>query len=291
MTTAITPIDSFRSTLTRMQPEFAAALPPQIPVERFIRTVVTVVQMNPKFLDADRRSLLGACMKAAQDGLLLDGREAALVPFKGKDGMALQYMPMIGGILKKLRNSGELLSISANVVYDADTFDYALGDDERIIHKPCLDEERGRPVAVYAIAKTKDGGIYREVMSVGQVEAIRKRSRSGQAGPWVTDWSEMARKTVIRRLAKRLPSSTDLDRVLDSDNEATGIGQDAAGAVRIDANAQPALPEPPAQERPTSRLRRTMAAKVAQTEPQPEAAEVEQAEVEQAETVEVQADE
>lgn len=261
MTTAITPIDSFRSTLTRMQPEFAAALPPQIPVERFIRTVVTVVQMNPKFLDADRRSLLGACMKAAQDGLLLDGREAALVPFGGKGGVALTYMPMIGGILKKLRNSGELLSISANVVYEADAFDYALGDDERIIHKPSLEEDRGSPAAVYAIAKTKDGGIYREVMSVGQVEAIRKRSRSGQAGPWVTDWSEMARKTVIRRLAKRLPSSTDLDRVLDSDNEATGIGPDAAGSVRIDAEPQGALPEAPAQERPTSRLRRSMAAK------------------------------
>jgi recombination protein RecT len=282
MTTAITPIEQFRSTLARMQPEFTAALPPQIPADRFIRTVITAVQMNPKFLNADRRSLLGSCMKAAQDGLLLDGREAALVPF----GDALQYMPMIGGILKKIRNSGELSTISANVVYQRDQFDYALGDDDRITHKPHLGEDRGRAVAVYAIAKTKDGAIYREVMSVAEVEKVRRASKAANGPAWTNWWDEMARKTAIKRLAKRLPSSADLDRVLDSDNEATGIGQDAAGAVRIDANAQPALPEPPAQERPTSRLRRTMAVKTARPEPQPEAAEAEQVE-----TVEVNADE
>lgn len=283
ITTAITPIESFRNTLTRMQPEFTAALPPQIPVEKFVRTVITVVQMNPLHLDADRRSLLGACMKAAQDGLLLDGREAALVPFNGKGGRAVQYMPMIAGILKKIRNSGELASISANVVYQRDQFDYELGDEERIKHKPHLGDDRGAPVAVYAIARTKDNAVYREVMSVGEVEKIRRASRAANAGPWVDHWGEMARKTVIKRLAKRLPSSTDLDQVIASDNEAIGMTNEVTGSPTIDLVKQEAPAALVAEESPTSRLKRSIGKRakreeqeVVAEEPAPEVAQAEQ---------------
>lgn len=238
MSTELTPMDAMRVTLTRMQPEFAAALPPQIPVEKFVRTTLTAVQMNPDLLGADRRSLLGACMKAAQDGLLLDGREAAPVIFRTKEGPKVQYMPMVGGILKKIRNSGELASIGAHVVYDKDLFKYTLGDDEKIEHTPSLDSDRGKPIAVYAIAKTKDGAIYREVMSVGDVEKVRGASRAKDSGPWVQWWDEMARKTVIRRIAKRLPSSADLDQVLANDNEASGFVQTPHSAP-IDVTPSP----------------------------------------------------
>jgi recombination protein RecT len=101
MSNEITPMEAMRGTLVKMQPEFQSALPPQISVEKFIRTTLTAVQMNPELLSADRRSLLGACMKAAQDGLLLDGREAAPVIFRTKEGPKVQYMPMVGGILKE----------------------------------------------------------------------------------------------------------------------------------------------------------------------------------------------
>lgn len=222
--TAIAPMDAMRNTLTKMNAEFKAALPPQIPVDKFIRTTLTAIQMQPDLLDTDRRSLLGSCMKAAQDGLIPDGREAALVIFRGKNGPMTQYMPMVGGLLKKMRNSGELASISANVVYEKDNFVYELGDFEEIRHKPFLGD-RGKPIAVYAIARTKDGAVYREVMSVADVEKVRAASRAKDAGPWVQWWDEMARKTVIRRIAKRLPSSADVDQVFENDNEASGFVQ------------------------------------------------------------------
>jgi len=222
--TALTPIAAMRNTLVKMSDDFKAALPPQIPVDKFIRTTLTAIQMQPDLLDTDRRSLLGSCMKAAQDGLIPDGREAALVIFRSKEGPKTQYMPMVGGILKKMRNSGEMASISANVVYEKDSFTYELGDFEEIRHKPFLGD-RGKAIAVYAIARTKDGAIYREVMSVADVEKVRAASRAKDAGPWVQWWDEMARKTVIRRIAKRLPSSADLDSVLEHDNEASGFVQ------------------------------------------------------------------
>lgn len=253
--TELTPIEAMRGTLTKMSSEFQAALPPQIPVEKFIRTTLTAVQMNPDLLGADRRSLLGACMKAAQDGLMLDGREAAPVIFRTKEGPKVQYMPMVGGILKKIRNSGELASISAQVAYENDLFEYTLGDDEHISHKPFLGADRGKPLAVYAIAKTKDGAIYREVMSVSDVDKVRQASRAKDSGPWVQWWDEMAKKTVIRRLAKRLPSSADVDSVLASDLEASGFTQQAPQApINI-------TPAPQDQAAPLSRLKRSMAEK------------------------------
>jgi recombinational DNA repair protein RecT len=124
--------------------------------------------------------------------------------------------------LKKVRQSGQISTIAAHVVYERDEFDYQLGDDERIFHKPNILQDRGKPVAVYCIARTVDGGAFREVMSTADVEKIRQRAPGGQKGPWVTDWGEMARKTVVRRLSKYLPSSTDLDQVLGRDSEADG---------------------------------------------------------------------
>ena len=254
MSNEITPIVAFRGTLEKMNKDLHDALPQQIPVEKFIRTTLTAVQMQPDLLNADRKSLLGSTMRAAQDGLMCDGREAALVIFNSKDkGKVVQYMPMVGGILKKIRNSGELASISAQVVYSADQFEYTLGDDEHISHKPFLGNERGQAIAVYAIAKTKDGAIYREVMSVADVEKVRASSRAGKYGPWVDWWDEMAKKTVIRRLAKRLPSSADLDSVLAADNEASGFNQiERREPINI-------TPAPEEQAAPLGRLKRSIA--------------------------------
>lgn len=242
-----TPLDTVRVTLERMGQQFRAALPPQIPVEKFVRTTMTAVSMQPALLEADRRSLLASCMRAAQDGLMPDGREAALVVYRSKSGPTVQYMPMVGGVLKKIRNSGELASISANVVYANDHFDYALGDDERIEHKPLLSDDRGKPIAVYAIARMKDGAVYREVMSVAQVEKVRAASRAANAGPWVDWWDEMARKTVIRRLAKRLPTSADVDAMDYEDEEPVRA---SAGAQTFDAGPVPQLVETAAEQAP-----------------------------------------
>ncbi|MGD9544987.1 MAG: recombinase RecT [Methylocystis sp.] len=208
-----TEVDALKAQVANREGDFKMALPAHLPVERFMRVVNTAVTGNPDLLKADRASLFQSAMKAAQDGLLPDGRDGALVVFGGR----VQWMPMIAGILKKVRNSGELLSISAYVAYSNDEFTYELGDEEKIIHKPSLDD-RGRPRLAYAIAKTKDGGIYREVMTVAEVEKVRAVSKAKNAGPWKDWWDEMARKTVLRRLAKRLPMSTDLDDLVRRDD-------------------------------------------------------------------------
>lgn len=242
------PIDIIRHSLDQMTGELTFVLPQHIPVDRFKRVVLTAINSDEKLLTADRKSLFGACMKAAQDGLLPDKREGALVIFntkvknaEGKDTWinAVQWMPMVYGIIKKMRNSGELASIVAHEVYQKDHFKYILGDEERIEHEPYMgDVEPGKMIAVYAIARLKDGTIQREVMTRAQVDKVRSVSKSKDNGPWVAWYEEMARKTVVRRLSKYLPMSTEIEDMLRRD-DALFASQDTV--AKIGHNGGPAL--------------------------------------------------
>lgn len=223
----VAPIDDIRGTLTRMQPQFAAALPAHVTPEKFLRVVMTAIQKNMTLLNADRASLYGACMAAAQQGLLPDGREGAIVPFKNKAGDQIAtWMPMTAGILKLVRNSGELSTITAQVIYKNDAFRYWVDDQgEHVEHTPLLFGDPGEPIGVYALAKVKDGGIYVEVMTASQVNQIRSVSRAKDGPAW-TEWTdEMWKKSAIRRLSKRLPMSTDIDEAVRSDDEMYDLKQ------------------------------------------------------------------
>lgn len=210
-----TPAAEARAQLEQMQSQFHAALPAHIPVERFMRVVMTALQGNPDLLRMERKSLFGAAMRAAQDGLLPDGREAALVPFKG----VVQYLPMVAGVRKKVRNSGEISTWDVHAVHENDAFEYELGDEPFIRHKPNL-SNRGKLIAVYSVARMKDGAVSRDVMSVEEVEKIRGKSLAKNSGPWADPafYPEMAKKTVAKRHAKVLPMSTDLDDLLRRDD-------------------------------------------------------------------------
>lgn len=211
------PATQLRVTLDGMTSQFAAALPSHIKPEKFKRVVMTVAQLDPNLLRADRQTLLASCLKCASDGLIPDGREAALVLFGGK----VQYMPMFTGIQKRVRNSGEIASIQAHVIYENDEFVIRRGLDETIKHTPLFPGDRGAPIGAYAIAKFKDGSDPMfEVMDVAAIEKVRAVSRAAKNGPWVIWWDEMARKTVFRRLAKWLPMDAEVEDLMRRDDQA-----------------------------------------------------------------------
>ncbi|WP_246676631.1 recombinase RecT [Mesorhizobium sp. B1-1-5] len=218
-----------RNQIDDMATQFQAALPAHIPVERFARVVMTAIQNNGDLLGCSRRSLFNAAMKAAQDGLLPDGREGAMVPYKGE----VTWMPMVGGIRKKARNSGEIATWDVHAVFANDAFEYELGDNPFIRHKPTL-ANRGALIAVYSVATLKTGEKSRDVMSVEDVEKIRSKSRA-QNGPWKDPvfYPEMAKKTVARRHSKVLPMSSDLDDLIRRDDglyDLKGAQEEAAAA-------------------------------------------------------------
>lgn len=221
------PIDVLRKQLSSL-PEIAQNLPSTVSPDKFRNVVVTAANMLPDLLTADRRSLLGACVKCAADGLVPDGREAALVMFSGK----VQYMPMLAGVLKRMRNSGEIASVVVQVVYEKDTFVWRPSDPDNPVEHgvPGLGDDRGQPIGAYAIARLKDGSVMAEVMSKAEIEKVRAVSRAKGTGPWVQWWDQMARKTVLRRLSKYLPmDAAPVESLLRRD--------DALGSPQGDADA------------------------------------------------------
>jgi recombination protein RecT len=237
-----------RATVVKLVPEFARALPPGVDPNRFARVVQTALQQNQKLLECTPDSLWGACMKAAQDGLLPDGREGAMVPrWNGKaKRLEAHWMPMVAGLIAKAKRKGSVASLSAQVVYEGEPFQVLLGDEDRIHHvRDIAKVKRGAEVAVYAIATMKDGSKEREIMSweqVQQVAAVSADRESGDVQPvWKTWPEEMARKSCIRRLSKRLPSLDDADddfkRAVERVDELYEFGKPAVAAPAV----QPAI--------------------------------------------------
>lgn len=258
-------IEQFRRDLDRMQPQFKAALPVHITPEKFQRVVMTAIQNNPSLLKCTRQSLFNACMRAASDGLLPDGREGAIVPFsENEDGQKksdqASWMPMIAGIRKKARNSGEIADWYCEVVYQGDDFDYQLGDEPHIHHRPGPREENEKITHVYSICRFKDGTLSRDVMTIGQVEKLRKAFSRAKRGPWnnPVTYPEMAKKTVARRHAKSLPMSTDLEAVIRRDDELYDLSSlqkpqpSAIADTKREALPAPVREAPQFQDRPAA---------------------------------------
>lgn len=248
-----TNLPALKENLAKMQGEFGKALPGHITPEKFVRTAQTAIALT-RNIDKVKNpaSLLAACSKAASDGLILDGREAALVVDYNGD---VQYRPMMRGLLKLAYNSGEIKSLVVETVREADEFIYSPTHAvEPITHKIDLRQPRGETYAVYAKAELKDGGIVFEVMTTEDVNRIRDRSDAWKAfkaqkiksTPWSTDWSEMARKTVFRRLSKYLPSSTDRDRFHQA---AERIDDDYTFEIDAEATDTPAPDQPGKKKR------------------------------------------
>ena len=215
--TSITPLVAMQGTIEKMAPKFREALPPTMDELKFISVLKLTLNKNPKLLQADQNSLLQTFMSAAKDGLYLDGREAAAVQY----GQSVQYIPMVEGIIKVLHNSGLIKTISAEVVYENDLFDYELGTKPQLTHKPLIVGDRGKPICVYAIAITTNGGEYMELMNMQEIEKCRAVSKASSSphSPWVKWFDQMAKKTVMHRIAKRLPKNDAINSVVAVDDD------------------------------------------------------------------------
>jgi recombination protein RecT len=252
------------------------ALPKHIDPAKFQRTVMTAAQQNPDLLAADRASLITSCMKCAQDGLLPDGREAALVIYtvSKKEGSqwtkvkTVQYLPMVYGLRKKILQSGEISTLETNVVYRAEVesgaFIFEAGTEAMLRHRPMLDLDDDditddKIVAAYSVATMKDGSKSFEVMRRSEINKVRQASQTGATGktkynsnetippkgPWVDWFSEMARKTVMRRHSKTLPMSGDLIDMEGADEDSAA--RSAARLMEVEPDA-PALAPPTREE-------------------------------------------
>jgi len=252
------PIKAIEEYLHANSASLIRRLPTHINVDVFIDAAVRHIaapRKGPKLWDPEevnRNSLFAAVGQAAADGMMLDGIEAALTVFSGN----AQYMQMIGGIMRKLHNTGRCKSITVEVVYDGEPYVYTKGEDEALHHTPLPPSQRASEteIAAYAVVKLDGGEVYREWMWAEELAEIESTSRSKflYQGPWR---SEMLKKAPLRRLAKRLPLSTEdkrqAFRTLDAEYQLADIGEPGALPEPTPQLPVPADPEPEAgQDRP-----------------------------------------
>jgi len=214
---------TIRDMLEKSRDRIGDVLPRHMTPERLIRVALAATSRTPQLLQCSPKSLVLAVMHAAQLGLEAGSPlgSAYLVPYRNKNGgYDCQLIVGYRGLIDLARRSGDIMKIEARIVHKKDSFKCLFGTENELTHEPYLKGDAGEVTAVYAVAKLRDGDTQVEVMTREQIDGIRNRSRAGRSGPWVTDYEEMARKTVVRRLAKYLPLSPEMNNALDLDARA-----------------------------------------------------------------------
>lgn len=212
---------SIQDLIKAMEPEIKRALPQVITPERFTRMALSALNATPKLKECSQMSFLGALMNAAQLGLEPNTPlgQAYLIPYRNKGQMECQFQIGYKGLIDMVYRNEDIQTVQSQCVYENDEFEYELGLEPKLIHKPAL-RDRGDLILVYALWKSKNGGYGFEVMSKEDIDAhARKFSQSfgSSYSPWKTNYEEMAKKTVIKKCLKYAPLKSDFVRAVSND--------------------------------------------------------------------------
>ena len=221
-----------------VQAQLSKVATKHLTAEKLMRLVTGEVKKVPALAKCSVASVMRCVMEAARLGLQPGGAlgQFYIVPYGS------EATPIVGyrGLITLARRSGKIKRLEAHVVYEADEFAVRFGTDPGLTHVPSLKGDRGDIVAAYMVVQMEGESIQVEVMTYAEIVAIRDRSRASKNGPWVTDFAEMARKTVVRRGCKYLPMDTEESAPL-------------ARAMELDADDfEPMVPTLPERKAPPS---------------------------------------
>lgn len=219
--TKLTKSMSIADLIRAMMPEIKKALPDVITPERFIRMALSALNITPKLQECTQISFLAALMNAAQLGLEPNTvlSQAYLIPYNNKGTMECQFQIGYKGLIELAYRNPQIQIISAHTVYSNDEFEYELGLNPKLIHRPAL-SDRGEIRLFYGMFKLTNGGFGFEVMSKTAMDAYAKeysKSFDSSFSPWKTNYVEMAHKTMVKKVLKFAPLKTDFSHALSTD--------------------------------------------------------------------------
>lgn len=212
--------------------QLAAVLPKHVTPERMARVAMTALLRTPDLANCYQPSFFKCMFDLSQWGLEPDGRHAHLIPFRNNKEQRIECQLILDykGIVQLALHNPDIASISADVVCANDEFVVDLKQIKR--HVVNYRAARGEMYAAWSIATLKDGRTVGEVMTKDEIESIRARSKASDKGPWVTDYNEMAKKTVFRRLSKWLPLSAEIRDAMEADFDSFGDEHLASSSQR-----------------------------------------------------------
>ena len=217
----------------KFQQQLAAALPKFLDTDHFVRSAITEFRLNPALAECSVPSVLGYFMQAAACGLEPASMlgQCYPVPFNNKKTgqKEAQFICGYRGMLSIARRSGEIASVVAEVVHEKDEFSIEYGMEPKLVHKPFIDGDPGEMRGAYVVVRFKGEGIDPVIkyMPKSEIDKHRARSKAGSYGPWVTDYEEMAKKTVFRSVFKWLPISIEQIQATTTDGAVSRYNSDA----------------------------------------------------------------
>lgn len=239
------PATEIKDNIRRLEDQFQLAMPKGVEAKQLVRDALTIISANPRLLECEPASVYGSLMTCAQLGLrpgVLG--QAWILPMRIKGKMRGQLIIGYQGYIALAHRSRDIASISARIVYERDQFDYSYGLNDHLDHKPYAgSDDRGRAIFYYCIVRTQSGGTLWEVMSRADAErhrdkfAMAKKQDGTLVGPWVDHFDSMALKTIILRVLKLAPRSTELMSAMVADESFRVDMNPAADLVDVSAHA------------------------------------------------------
>jgi recombinational DNA repair protein RecT len=170
--------------------------------------------------------------------------QAHLIPYNNKKTGKLecQFQPGYKGLERLTQNSGEVITVEAEVVRERDAYVYKRGLHEVLEHTPYDKEDAGEIIAAYAIATMRDRTKRFKWLWSWQIDKIKNQSQAGRKdqGPWVTHFDKMAEKTVKKALCRELPMSVEAQTAIKLDDLAeAGIAQQLDAVIPFDKREAP----------------------------------------------------
>ena len=235
------PLEKLKGQLAACKDRLAEVAPKYMDVDRMVRLMLSACGKNPKILACTPESILQFSMKCAETGLEPIGAGGCWpIPY----GTTLTFIPDYRGLVHCAIRCGAITGAHAEVVRQADEFDYELGLTPFLKHKPARGD-RGPLESAYCIFTLPNGEKRFTVMDAGEINGIRARSKAARSGPWMTDESEMWKKTVIRRAMKPFAGmSSALDAAIEADDYETGAVEEKREPVKMPEPIKPVADEP-----------------------------------------------
>lgn len=288
--TAIVPVgdsQGLKALAEMMKPQIAQILPRHVTPERIVKSLMLAASRQPALLQCTRMSIMKSLMEASELGLDCAGGtlgQGYLVPFWNNKIKAKEatFIPGYRGLIDLARRAGSVKRVEAEVVYKGDVFECQRGLEPRLRHVPSGNDNPDDITHAYMIAWFDTGEAQFEVMTRPQLDGVMARSKSkdregNSVGPWVTDFAEMARKTVVRRGIKYLPLSSELMRAVElADGNEFGMKEAAGELIEIQAptpepeEEAPAPPPKPGRRKLTKEATTEPKVPEAQAEPEPQ---------------------
>lgn len=224
-----------KAKLNMAKEEILKVLPANISVDvdKIIQVAYMTFSRTKSLMECSAISVVRCVMLGAQLGLAIDGisNDAHMVAYYNRDiGMKeAQFQLGYRGMIKLMKRHGGVTDIQARAVYKHDSFKCTYGLNGTLEHEPnwTVEQKNEDILGFYAIAFFKDAPAVYEFIPKAEVDKIKGRTKSKDndgkiysSSPWVTDYTEMGRKTAIKRLYKYLANDSTLNKAIQWDHQA-----------------------------------------------------------------------